>query len=366
MASVYVALGDVLAEINAFEEARKAYQQALTAIPLAAEFWRARLHWKLATTWVFAVDQDLDSWRVHAQPEFMEAERILHAMADHDTPEWREEWIALQFAHIWPRRNSAEDMLAAIEKARPLVEQHGSPRQRRLLAESIGIYNAVHERYVIPAQRIIAWRERLAALEPSADEAQRGIDLTVLGIGLWCASQFDEAEEQLNAALQIGERTGNAWLQNNCLTFLSLVYRRRGQVEAMRQLLVQAQAAGVAQQNSIFSGHQAWLAWRAGDLEQAESYGRAALLQDRYQLFRTNAFMWTGRWPLIGIALIQERYAAASAEIRLLFDTIQQPPPAPLEDLLQAALRAWDDGKQNEASSLMQSAVPLAEQLGYL
>jgi len=134
------------------------------------------------------------------------------------------------------------------------------------------MHNAIRDHYVIPPHRVAAWRATIAEMEPTENEVQRGIDLTMLGIGLLCASQFDEAEEQLRHALRLGERTGDAWVQHNCLTFLPFIFRQRGQVEELRYILAQAQSSGVAPNNRILSGHAAWIAWRDDDLILAETY----------------------------------------------------------------------------------------------
>ena len=51
---------------------------------------------------------------------------------------------------------------------------------------------------------------------------------------------------------------------------------------------------------------------------------------------------------------------------RMLLDSTQQPPPEQLRVLLEAALGAWDAGQQEEARTLLQQAVPIAEEMGYL
>ena len=52
--------------------------------------------------------------------------------------------------------------------------------------------------------------------------------------------------------------------------------------------------------------------------------------------------------------------------MRLLLDPTQQPPPEQLSTLLEAALQTWDAGQQEEVRTLLQQAIPLAEDLGYL
>ncbi len=52
--------------------------------------------------------------------------------------------------------------------------------------------------------------------------------------------------------------------------------------------------------------------------------------------------------------------------VHMLLDTSQQPPPEQVSTLLESALQAWNAGQQEEARDLIQQAVPLAEQMGYL
>lgn len=364
VAQVHVSLGDVFVEMGSYEEARQAYRRVMACIPAEAHFWHVRLHWKLAITWISVSTKRHDPSYGNGRQEFEEAERILMRTVNPASLDWRDEWIELQFAQLWRGRGSVDDMALAIEKARPIVEQYGTQEQRKLLVEAVGIHNAMHDRYVISADRMAAWRVTIAALEPTENEEQQGIDLTVLGIGLLCAAQFDEAEEQLCKALSVGERIGNTWIQNNCLTFLPFIFRHRGQVEELRRILVQAQSIGMALNNRI--GHAAWLAWRNGDLALAETYGRESVEEGRSQQIRPNPFLWTGRWPLIGVALAKGQTSAAINDVRLLFDPTQQPPPEPLGVLLEASLQAWETGEQKKARAFLQQAVSLAEQMGYL
>ncbi|HEY6406056.1 MAG TPA: hypothetical protein VIY29_01175, partial [Ktedonobacteraceae bacterium] len=81
---------------------------------------------------------------------------------------------------------------------------------------------------------------------------------------------------------------------------------------------------------------------------------------------RVNAFQWAGLWPLIGVILAQEKTEEATNYVRMLLDPTQQPPPVQLSALLEAALRAWDAGQQEEARDLLHQAVPPAEKIGYL
>ena len=100
-------------------------------------------------------------------------------------------------------------------------------------------------------------------------------------------------------------------------------------------------------------------------MDEAETYGRASLAE-RAGEQRTNAFHWIGLWPLIGVALMQEKHADAMRYVRMLLDPTQQLPPEQLGTPLEKALHAWDAGQQQEASLLLQQTIPLATEMGYL
>jgi hypothetical protein len=100
-------------------------------------------------------------------------------------------------------------------------------------------------------------------------------------------------------------------------------------------------------------------------MAEAEAYGRASI-EERQGQQRVNAFHWVGLWPLIGVVLAQEKIAEAMDYVRMLLDPTQQPLPEKLRAILESALQAWDAGQQEEVRSLLQQAVPLAEEMGYL
>src|SRR5207247_10972587 len=98
-----------------------------------------------------------------------------------------------------------------------------------------------------------------------------------LGTVLMFAGQLDEAEEQINMAIQMGEEMGNFPLLERALSFLPFLYRRRGQVEEVRKILARMQRFRRTMFAGVVEAHQAWVAWRAGDAEEAEMHGKTAL-----------------------------------------------------------------------------------------
>ena len=166
-------------------------------------------------------------------------------------------------------------------------------------------------------------------------------------------------------AMNLAEQIGSTPLLVRCLTFLSIILRRQGKVEEVRVVITRALAMPEARNIAIIKGHRAWLAWRDGNPDDAEAYGRASL-KDQQGRQPVNSFQWAGIWPLVGVAFAQEKYSDAINFVRILLDPALQPPPQVLSALLEAALKAWDAGHQEEARTLLQQALPLAEKSGYL
>jgi hypothetical protein len=167
------------------------------------------------------------------------------------------------------------------------------------------------------------------------------------------------------AAISVGEQIGDVELAGRSLVFLAILFRRGGRVEDVRNALSRALALQGTRYTSVITANHAWLAWRDGNLEEAEAYGRAAMEAWQHQQ-HVYAFQWTGLWPLIGVALIQERLSDVMRYVRLLLDSTQQRPPETLLTTLKATAQAWDAGQHETVRALLQGMLPLAQEMGYL
>lgn len=366
IAQIYAVLGDVFMAKGDHEHTLQAYERALQVIPQGAFLWQARLHCQIARAWNQVSNNPHDTSHVNAREAFGEAERMLRHVWEPENQVWRDQWIELHFAQLLPLRGTVEHMTATIEAMRPVVEQYGTGEQRKLLKEVEGLRNGIRDRYVFSEQAVASRRATLSAFLRTGDKSQIAIGHMSLGIVLLWVGHTDEAEEQLMIAFRLGEEIEITWLQTRCLTFLPFVYRRRGQVERVRHLLAQAQAIGATENNSIFSGHRAWIAWREGNLAEAETFAQQSMEQGQHQQTEMNPFLWVGLWPLLGVALKQEKLEAAVRHVRSMLDPSQQSPPEALKALLEQALRAWDAKEQEEARTLLQQSIQCAEQGGYL
>ncbi len=380
--AIYVALGDIFAMTGRQQEARQAYQDGMASIPPRASLpiptdkamisqsdqkyiWQARLLRKSASTWNLASDNPLDTFHINAQQTFREAGRVLEQAVIKSSTDWLQEWINLQIDQLLPLRGSLDEMTVIIEKAQAIVEQYGTAEQRGQFFHAVVARDGERDRYVVTEESVAYCRKALAEVQQTGNTSLIGFAHFVLGNRLLWSGHLNEAEEEMRSAINIAEQVGNTRLLARCLMFLPFISRHRGLVEDVREVVTHALAVPEARNIAIIKGHRAWLAWRDGSLVEAETYGRASL-EERQGQRRVNPFQWAGLWPLIGVMLVQEKTEEAMNYGRMLLDPTQQPPPAQLSALLEAALQAWDTGQQEETRAFLQQAVPPAEKMGYL
>jgi hypothetical protein len=77
-------------------------------------------------------------------------------------------------------------------------------------------------------------------------------------------------------------------------------------------------------------------------------------------------FEWTGRWPLIGVALLTGDLNQIITHARVLLDEYQQRSPNALETALSSALRIGSNGTIEAMRAIFDSVATLAQEYGYL
>ncbi|HZU68694.1 MAG TPA: AAA family ATPase [Ktedonobacteraceae bacterium] len=362
---IYKSMGEIFAITGRQEEARQAYAHAMNWIPAHEYIWQARLLRRIAVAWKLASDNPLDTFNDNARQIFQEAERVLDQAEDKSSSEWLNEWIDLQIDQLLPLRGSVDEMTAIIEKAQDIVEKHGTAEQRGRFFQAVIARDSRRNRYMGSEQSLAYRRQGLATVLETGNKDLIGFGHFVLANGLLFSEQLEEAEEQMRMAMKLAEEIGSTPLLVRCLTFLAIILRRRGKVEEVRQVVARSLAMPEARNSAIIQGHQAWLAWRDGNLTGAEACGKTSL-ENRQGRQPTNSFQWVAIWPLAGVATTRGNFTEAIDYVRMLLDSTQQPPSEELRTLLESALKAWDAGQEAEAQEILQQAAPLAEQMGYL
>jgi tetratricopeptide (TPR) repeat protein len=279
-----------------------------------------------------------------------------------------QEWLEVQNQRmeLYYFQGTPSEIAEAAEKTRPVVMQHGTALQRASFYGKLCRLHFRRDRYVVSDETLAYAQAGLAASLELADSVEIATNQFVLGFAYLCRGDFDAADAELQAALSLAERIGDATIRVFCLTWQTIIHRRRGRVEEARhhvsRSLEAATAAGMPLYVATAKANLAWVNWREGDLAGARENGQAAL-----EMWpKIYAFEWTARWPLIGIAMAQDRISEAVDCARGLLAPSQQRLPAALEGKVEQAVAAWEGDDREAARASLDQAVRLAQETGYL
>ena len=130
------------------------------------------------------------------------------------------------------------------------------------------------------------------------DVGQMATILFTFGFALMWRGALDEAADALNRTLDLAERTGNSLLQSMCMTYLTVLYGKRGDVEAVHEWNARSQRA-VQELNrpgyvAMAAANRAWVALKEDQSSVAEAEARSAMALWNSS---SSTFRYPLRWP---------------------------------------------------------------------
>ncbi len=364
-AHLWEELGDVLELKAQHEEALQAYQNGQAQVSHRDRIWQARLHRKAGVV--------MREQRLYAEAlaACNRAEIALGAQPDVDDSLWWAEWLEVQVDQVWAHYWLAQwpEMDELVNKLQPVVQERGRVASRIRFLQASCLMHLRRDRYVVSDEMLSNSREALAASREWGGLKTRIECQFELGfLHLW-RRELDEAEENLQAALELAETSGIVPLRILILTYLTVLGRFRGQIDGVLNHALRAQEAAEAAQMPDYvaaaMGNQAWLAWRKRDLPAAEQRGQEALVIWR-QSPLVYPFQWQALWPLVGMALARGRDEEAWGYARALLEPTQQRLPDELSSTLEAAVQAKAEDQAGVARPHLDQAMGLAREMGYL
>lgn len=367
-ARLYEQLGDVLHWTGKYEEARTTFQQATQAVPATEVIHLGRLYRKIGNTW-------REQRRYpEALQTYKEADQSLNRSPAEKLDDWWQEWIQISLetmlVYYWLGNLLEGDQLRLT--LQPAVEDHATPSQRVMYLQARIRMEYRRNRYVMTDEIVTLSEETLQAQQDMGN--LEAIPSTQFGLGfalLWHGEPH-EAIRPFEIALQMAEDTGDVSLQARCLSYLAVAHRQCGQVEETQRYaahsLEVATLAQMPEYMAIAKSNQAWVAWRADNLDLSQELSLQAVeLWKKLPAGHASApFQWLGRFPLIAVALLQGKLSLAIEEARIILNPSQQRLPEALEASLAQAIQAWETDQHTEARTILNEAITLAQQAHYL
>jgi hypothetical protein len=364
-AQLHERLGDVLELTGRLDEARAAYESALPQAAQLGTLAAARLRRKIGRAFGFQFRH------AEAAAALELAEQALGAEPSAPDANWRHEWIRIQLERMEThyRQGQWREIARLADRTRPIIEQYGTPALRVYFHDSLISVAERRDRYVISEDIVQNARAMLAAGQESGEPRLIADGEFQLGFVLLMRGDLDEAQERLHAAEALNRRIGNAIFLTYVLTYLGILYRRRGQPEAARPYILEAHTATqvnkVEVHLAVAEGNLAWLCWREGDFDGAGRHGDAGVRHWATASF-AYPFKWTAYLPLLAVAHRRGQTAEAVEHARALLDESQQRLPDPLDGALAQAVRLFEAAQVEAARAALQNALAEAERLHYL
>ena len=356
MARLHRLAGVALADDGRFDEADAAFDAAEAALGPIPEMG-------LADAGIGGVTEDGVTEAGMTEAVVTEAGAPVRTEAE--VRRWRE-WMALQNDRMNARYFSWRDdeLDALVGQMRPVVERWGSPAERAGFYAALTMAGFRRYRYVVPAEVVEHARRQLeASQELGSPDRLAWAWFMVAFAHLW-HGDLAAAETHMATSLEIAERTGDLTIEARSVTYLAVAARIRNDTDRVAALvdrcLAAAARAGSLSYLAMAHGNEAWLAYRSGDLDEAERFASVAL-EDGGPPFR-----WLWLWPFVGAALAHGDLETAIGRARDLLAPDEQRISDDILVPLEAALGAWDEGDVTVARARLEEAAAAARTTGRL
>jgi eukaryotic-like serine/threonine-protein kinase len=362
--ALHEARADVLSLTAQREAARSEYEQALGRTDAQQRAQRSRLYRKLGKTWE----------NQHRYEEALRAyDEAQTALGSEVPPQsaLRDEWLQVRAdklsVYYWLDR--VPEMDALIQLLDPLMQAEASPLQRAEYYHARASRNLRRDRYVIREQTLQFSRMYLNAAEEMGDYGQKLAARFFLGLVLVLQGQARPGAQELGAALQLAERSGDPTQQARCLTYLALAARMHSHVKDAasftRRAVVVSEKAGMVDYVAAAHANQAWLALRQADLQLALEQAQRALAIWRGELALVFPLHWMALLPGIEAAIGLEQLELAVSFADDLLQPRQQPLPGAAADALNRAVKCWAGKDASASLANLQHALRCLEGTGY-
>ena len=356
-------LGDILVRVGQHEAGRAAYEEGLARLPGDQLTWRARLLNRIGNTWIVTrrFDQALES--------FKSAEIALGDTPEESDTERFNQWLDLQLDSLWAYywMNDVPSMNTIIERLEPVVERLGTAVQRANYYLRILSMEYRRDRYWPEDLTLQHGQLCVTAAQESGELVTLGYALFGLGFCHMWRMELDESETFLKEGLAVGERIGDMERRLLCSSYLTLTYRRKKEIEAVKswanRSLVIACEANMSLYQAVALANQSWVSFMEGDLEQAEEFAHQA--QATFRKTPVYPVLSVYIWPLLAVSLHNNQLDQAAELAEVLIHPGQHRIPENLEVELRSSIDLYKGGERDQSKGRFETAVQMAMETGY-
>ena len=161
---------------------------------------------------------------------------------------WIQVQIEIQNVYYWLAWIEKSDLL--FQQLTPYIEHYATFMQRAVFYQITMAARLRANRYVAN-EEIIAFAENALAVSIKAGISERiPADQFGFGFSLFHYGDLDRAEKEISSALRLAEQRGDLSLETRCLTYLTIVRRKKRDVGQALSLAHRALAAAESAENA--------------------------------------------------------------------------------------------------------------------
>ena len=352
---------DALALLGQQQEAKNELISALELLDASEVLNIARIHRKIAKA--------VETQRLlnDAFEHYAKAQRLLEENLENQSLEWQRDWLQLNLEKTWLyyTQNLMPEMTQLISTMEPMIERIGTPAQRVRFYQSCVLLNNRRDRYRVSDQTIELIDRSRKAAEETGLLSEVAICTFVSGFAWLWRGDLERAENFLKLSLSQILRVGDAVLQSRCLTYLTVLYRRRKQIEETKTYAERSLELSISinmqEYVAAAKANLGWVRWRSNEISRSEELCAEAV-RVWQSLPLASPFQELALWPLIGIALKENEIDEACKHASLILDPSQRQLDSVLENLLRSAIQSPPE----KARELLEQAAGIAKSEGYL
>jgi tetratricopeptide (TPR) repeat protein len=346
-------------------EAKGELEEALLLMEPSAIPPMARLHRKTAK--VLETQREFQQALEH----YSQAETLLQQNLENQPTEWQREWLQIYLDRSWSNytRNLQEAMQKDISIMAPLVHRIGTPTQKMSFYQNSVLLAYRRERYRISEEILSQVDLSLKAAQETEIASNIAHLNFVSGFARLWYGDLDASEKFLLDALSEASRLEDAVLKSRCLTYLTVLYRKRIDLQQTAlyadRSLEHSTAINMQEYVAAAWANQAWLRWRSQDYDEAKRLGLQAV-EVWQSLPLVSPFQDLAVWPVIGVLLRENQISEACRYADILLNPSQHRLESPLEQILRTAVQASAGGDLDQAKEQLLRATNIVEGQGYL
>jgi len=361
---LHAKLANVLWRIARHDEARDAFQAALRLAGSVDTLQRAHLYTRLGR---------LEMTELHyeaAAAAFDAAEALLGDDPGGQDDATADQWLEIMLdgrADMHVMRLEADEALAILEAARPVLEARGTPARRTVFDRVFTMQRLLRNRFRVDDADLASLRRSIEAAEQTGEDKDLGYAIDFLGWAHWLRGDLAEATDNLEQALAMAERIGENHLRVISTLMLMLTALRRHDTDAVRALIPRATETLEAGDTriAVVMACQAWLAWQDGHPDEVIRLADRIAELDLTTIGSGARYKWVHEFPVMAARLSSDAIAEAIASARQVLAPEQLRLPDDLTASLEAACAAWAGGDPDAAKQQLTAALTQAHDLNF-